>query len=411
MKKLTDFYKLTKEQRKDQLISINSELEFVDLPETTGDAMVENFVRLYQLPMGIATNFQIDGQLFQIPMAIEEPSVIAAASNGAKRIGNIETSIDERELIGEIVFLEIENLEEAKAILDKANHELIELAKSHSESMVNRGGGPTRIWTEIQDQFLTLYLGFNPCEAMGANAINHVLEAISGKIEEMINGNALMRILSNYQPDSLVRAYANLQISSLAPNLEDARQLANRIAEASNYARLDVYRATTHNKGIMNGIDAVVMATGNDWRAVNAGVHAYASHSGKYLPLSHWWIDGEYLKGDIALPLPVATVGGTISVHPAAKWSLQLLGNPNVEQLARIIAAVGLAQNFAAIRAIVSEGIQKGHMGLHARQLALQAGAVENEIPLLVDAIKKQKSISISIAEQLLTEIRSRTKQ
>ena len=340
-------------------------------------------------------------------MVIEEPSVVAAASNGAKRVGNIITTSQPRELIGQIILKEVIDPEQATAVIEKNEHYLLDLAKSFSINMVKRGGGPTRIWTKTFESYFTVYLGFNPCDAMGANAINHVLEALSEEVEQLVNGVALMRILSNYQPESLVTAKVKIPILSLANNQADSQLLAQNIVAASEYAHLDVYRATTHNKGIMNGIDAVLMATGNDWRAVSAGVHAYASHTGDYQSLTDWKIEEDYLVGKIELPLAVATVGGTLSVHPQAKQSLALLGNPDAQQLSEIIAAVGLAQNFAALRALVSEGIQKGHMSLHARQLAIQAGANEAEAPRLIELLKRQeKAISISVATELLAKMR-----
>lgn len=410
MTEIKGLYRLSPEQRRAMLkgnfpdVFIESDTQ---LTETTADAMIENYFQNYSLPMGIAPNFQINGQLYHIPMVIEEPSVVAAASNGAKRVGNIITTSQPRELIGQIILKEVIDPEQATAVIEKNEYYLLDLAKSFSINMVKRGGGPTRIWTKTFESYFTVYLGFNPCDAMGANAINHVLEALSEEIEQLVNGVALMRILSNYQPESLVTAKVKIPILSLANNQADSQLLAQNIVAASEYAHLDVYRATTHNKGIMNGIDAVLMATGNDWRAVSAGVHAYASHTGDYQSLTDWKIEEDYLVGKIELPLAVATVGGTLSVHPQAKQSLALLGNPDAQQLSEIIAAVGLAQNFAALRALVSEGIQKGHMSLHARQLAIQAGANEAEAPRLIELLKRQeKAISISVATELLAKMR-----
>ncbi|MBD3949473.1 hydroxymethylglutaryl-CoA reductase, degradative [Tuanshanicoccus lijuaniae] len=407
---LSGFYRLSREERNRE-IAMNlphlPELKVCALTDATGDAMIENYVGQYALPLGIATNFTIDGEAYVIPMAIEEPSVIAAASNGAKRVGNIHTTAQPRELIGQMVFEYSGDPDGLIANLNNQCDVLLKQAKILSPSMVARGGGPTRVWFEQKGEFIVGYLGFNPCDAMGANAINHVLEGLSPMIEAQHDMLALMRILSNYQPDSLVTAKCRVPIKSLDSQLEKAQVMATRIAAASRYAQLDPYRATTNNKGIMNGIDAVLMATGNDWRAVEAGVHAFASQDGSYQPLTTWTIEEHALVGKIKLPLAVATVGGTLSVHPTAQWSLELLGNPDAETLSRIIAAVGLAQNFAALRAIVSEGIQKGHMGLHARQLAIQVGATDQEREALIAQLKAAPSMSQRVAAELLEQIRS----
>lgn len=411
MTEIKGFYRLSPEVRRqllaDQFPDVFGKEADSLLTEEIADAMIENYIHNYALPMGIAPNFQINGQIYHIPMVIEEPSVIAAASNGAKRVGNIITQSQPRELVGQIIVKEVADFTKATAKIDQAKDHLLDLAKSYSINMVKRGGGPTRIWSQTFENYFTVYLGFNPCDAMGANAINHVLEALSEEVERLVNGVALMRILSNYQPESIVTATVKIPIDTLAATAEDSQILAENLVAASEYAHLDVYRATTHNKGIMNGIDAVLMATGNDWRAVSAGVHAYASHTGHYRALTEWTLENKDLIGKIELPLAVATVGGTISVHPQAKQSLALLGNPKAQQLSEIIAAVGLAQNFAALRALVSEGIQKGHMSLHARQLAIQAGATEAEAPLLIELLKAQKeAISISVVTELLEKMR-----
>lgn len=405
---LKGLYRLTPKERRTVLAQALPDIDTVmdnHLTEEIADAMIENYIRLYELPLGLATNFMIDGETLAIPMAIEEPSVIAAASNGGKRLGNIETQVQPRELVGQIVLNHVTDLQHAKRLIDQHHEAILRMAREHSSSMVARGGGPTRLWTEIKENYLTCYLGFNPCDAMGANAINHVLEAISDYMEDLVQGKALMRILSNYQPESITKAISRIKIVTLAKDVNQAQDLAQRIVSASQYATLDVYRATTHNKGIMNGIDAVLMATGNDWRAVEAGVHAYASHTGRYQPLTQWKIENDELVGEICLPLAVATVGGTISVHPVAQWALDVLGRPSAECLSRIIAAVGLAQNFAALRAIVSEGIQKGHMGLHARQLAVQVGATEEETSVLIQKLKAAPSMSVTVAKALLDDI------
>lgn len=406
MKPIKAFYQLSLAERQQLLSEMYGVTNMTaSLNTTVANAMVENYFSNYELPMGIATNFSINGQCLHIPMVTEEPSVIAAASNGAKRVGNIITTIDERELIGQIVF-DCHDYPESAQILETAKDYLFQEAQRLSKRMIERGGGPTRIWLNSFDDFVTLYIGYNPCEAMGANAINTLLEALSALIEAQYHIVAFMKILSNYQPESLAKARVAINIDMLASDSVMAHKIATKIAQASRYAHQDVYRAVTHNKGIMNGVDAVLIATGNDWRAVNASVHAFASRLGQYQPLTKWWIEQEQLIGEISLPLLVATVGGTLAVHSQAQLSLKMLNNPTADELAQIIASVGLAQNFSALRAIVTDGIQKGHMGLHARQLALQVGAVGDEVEKVVTLLKKAPAISQSVAQEILEKLR-----
>ncbi|HFI0463684.1 TPA: hydroxymethylglutaryl-CoA reductase, degradative [Streptococcus suis] len=408
MDRIEGFYRLDLDQRRALMEERMGQVTYPDLGPQIGDAMVENFLNYYQLPLGIATNLMVNGQTYQVPMVTEEPSVIAAASNGAKLLGNIRVEVDQRILIGQIVLDQVADLEGAKDKLQAAIPQLMDHAKVLTQSMVDRGGGPQGMWVEIKKNFLTLYVALDSQEAMGANAINQLLEDLTPYVSEITGGFALLRILSNYQDQALARAEASIPISRLSQDPDLAMQIAANIAAAAHYASLDPYRAVTHNKGIMNGIDAVLLATGNDWRAVNAGVHAFASRSGSYQPLSTWQVQGDDLVGQLTLPLAVATVGGTMKVHQQAQWSHRLLGNPNSQVLAGIIAALGLAQNFAALKALVTDGIQKGHMGLHARQLALQVGASPDEMPALVNALKTVPKMSQQVAEQILRDLRQK---
>lgn len=413
MEKVHQFYQMTTQQRQqfiDSMMPSNQSFNQLELAPKLGEKMIENYVGNYPLPLGLAVNFDIDGDIYHIPMATEEPSVIAAACNGAKRVGTITTSAQSRELIGQIVIdiREVTNTKriEIESIIQEYKEYWLEKAKELSYSMIQRGGGPTRLFIEQFDEFITIYLGFNPCDAMGANSINHILEMLAHDIEPKIGVPVLMSILSNYQIHNLSTATCQIPIQTLHSNKEEAQKIAKKIVAASQYAQLDVYRATTHNKGILNGIAAVLIATGNDFRAVEAGVHAFAARSGRYRGLSQWKIEGENIIGELTLPLAVATVGGTLSSHPLAQWSLQVLKSPTAQQLSRILVAVGLAQNFAAIRALVTEGIQKGHMSLHARQLCLQAGAKEEEIPLIIQQIPENIKINQDVIIEILKQIR-----
>lgn len=408
------FYKKSIDERLEILEDLNY-LQIDNLPHLDGELannMIENYLLNYEIPLGLAMNFIIDGKKCLIPMAIEEPSVVAAASNGAKILGNIRTEIDEKAVVGQIVLYQIKDVTYALNQIDANKESIFQKVESLCQSMIKRGGGPRKVWADVfedeEGSFISLYLSIDTCDAMGANTINTVLESISPYIEEITNSKFLMRIISNYSSESVVKAYAKLEINKLDSNIENARNIAKRIEKASIYANLDPYRAATHNKGIMNGIDAVVLATGNDFRAIEASAHSYASRNDGYKSLTKWRFDdkSDTLEGCIEIPLPVASLGGTISVHPIAQWSLRVLNNPSAKRLASIIAAVGLSQNFSAIRAIVTVGIQKGHMSLHARSVCKQVGADESEIEQLVDLLKKEDKINVNIAYKLLEKMR-----
>ena len=389
-------------------------IDDIQLPNLVADQMIENYVFNYQLPLGVAVNFIVNDIPYSVPMVVEEPSVIAAASNGAKKVGNIKAKMLKRETIGQIILPNVEKPMLIQEIINSNEQELMKIAKAASENMVKRGGGPRKIWTQTFEgdsgAFVTTYISFDPCEAMGANALNTVLENVAPRIATLTEHEPLMSILSNYATEAIVTARCEIPIISLDKDAMLAEEIAHNIALASEYAQIDPYRATTHNKGIMNGIDAVLIATGNDWRAVEAGVHAYASRSGVYRGLSKWKIDHSTneLVGEIELPLQLATVGGTISVHPTAQWALDLLHQPTANELAEIVASVGLAQNFAAIRALVTEGIQKGHMALQARSLALQVGADLTEVDEVVKKLRESDIMNSTKAKEILSLLRGK---
>lgn len=390
-------------------------LPSIQLKSSVADQMIENYVFNYSLPLGVAVNFNINGEYYAVPMVIEEPSVIAAASNGAKRLGNIQAWMGKREVVGQIILHQVVNPEETCHLIEAEYDRLLSLAKAASPNMVKRGGGPTKIWTKSfananhDNFFVTVYVSFDPCDAMGANSLNTVLESLKPVIETTTGYKGLMSILSNYATEAIVRAKAVVPVVSLNPNPILAEEIAQNFVAASHYAQVDTYRAATHNKGIMNGIDAVAIATGNDWRAIEAGAHAYAAKDGQYRSLSDWSINlaTNELVGTLELPLQVATVGGTITNHPTAQWSLELLRNPTANHLAEIIASVGLAQNYSALYALVTDGIQKGHMGLQARSLALQVGASIEEVPQVVTALKRHSTMNSTIATDILIALRA----
>lgn len=382
------------------------------LPEAYANQMIENYLFNYHLPLGVAVNLKVNNAEYVVPMAIEEPSVIAAASFGAKLLGNIQAETKERLLIGQIIMTVQQSMAEIQQIIKENKANLLDIASQASASMVRRGGGPRDIWVEEKEHpnrnYISIYLSLDPCDAMGANVINTVLEALSPTMESIIEGEVLMSILSNYQPQAVTIASAKVPFAHLSNDKDEAISLAERLEMASDYAWLDPYRATTHNKGIMNGIDAVVIATGNDWRAIEAGAHAYAVKDGQYRSLTKWQVnyENEMLEGSIEIPLQVATVGGTLSSHPTAKLALQMLNITSAKVLSNVIASVGLVQNFAAMRALVSEGIQKGHMRMQARALAMQVGATIEEIPAVVTQLNEAAQMNRDTARRILEEIR-----
>lgn len=397
-------------------------LEGLILDEDAADSMIENQLATYQLPYGVSLNFLIDNKEYVVPMAIEEPSVIAAASSAAKffsQHGGFQTAITERMMIGQAVLTQVPDMEKAVLTLEENEAMIIEAADAAHPSIVKRGGGAISMQIrqinadEERDHpdFLIVHLYIETLEAMGANIINTMMEAVLPSLEEYSGGQSLMGILSNYATECLATASCRVPASTLAKGQLSGEEVRDLIVLASQLAVADPYRAVTHNKGIMNGIDAVVLASGNDWRAIEAGAHAYASRSGQYRGLSTWRkSENGDLIGELTLPLPIGTVGGSISFHPGAKMTHQLLGNPNAETLESIIVSVGLAQNFSAVRALVTEGIQKGHMGLHSRSLAISAGAKGEEIEKVSSQLKIEKNKNLATAQSILEQIRQNIK-
>ena len=381
------------------------------LPLSIADQLTENVLSTFDLPFSLAPYFLINGRDYVLPMVTEEPSVVAAASFAAKliqRSGGFTTQGQHRQMIGEIALTEVEDRNTASKRILEDKETLLQLANEAYPSIVKRGGGARDLWVENKGDFLIVYLAVDPKEAMGANMLNTMLEALTDRIQKLSGGQALMAILSNLATRSLVSARCAIDFKALSRNPEEAIEIAHRMELASQLAQVDPYRAATHNKGIFNGIDALVLATGNDWRAIEAGAHAYAAQSGSYKGLSHWTSQPKEKKlyGEITLPMPVATKGGSIGLNPTVQVSHRLLGEPSAIELAGIIASLGLAQNFAALKALVTTGIQAGHMKLQARSLALLAGAKEEEVPRLVNQLLENKPFNLEKAQTLLQELR-----
>ena len=382
------------------------------LPISIADQLTENVLSTFDLPFSLAPYFLINGRDYLLPMVTEEPSVVAAASFAAKliqRSGGFTTQVHQRQMIGEIALSDVEDVEVASKRILEDKETLLQLANEAYPSIVKRGGGARDLWLEHKGNFLIVYLAVDPKEAMGANMLNTMLEALKPVLEELSQGQSLMGILSNYATDSLVTASCRVAFRYLSRQKDQGREIAEKIALASQFAQADPYRAATHNKGIFNGIDAILIATGNDWRAIEAGAHAFASRDGRYQGLSRWTLDleREELVGEMTLPMPVATKGGSIGLNPRVALSHELLGNPSAKELAQLIVSIGLAQNFAALKALVSTGIQQGHMKLQAKSLALLAGASESEVAPLVERLIADKTFNLETAQRYLENLRS----
>ncbi|QRZ30260.1 3-hydroxy-3-methylglutaryl-coenzyme A reductase [Lactococcus cremoris] len=378
------------------------------LDTTILDNLIENQISEFELPMGIAQNFVINGQSFLIPMVTEEPSVIAAASNGAKIAGNFVAEIKERLMRGQIVFYDVKNSDKiANEILEK-QEKIFEQAELSYPSIVKRGGGLREVSSRIfsSQKFLSVDVKVDVKDAMGANIINSILEGIAELFRRWFpDEKILFSILSNYATESLVKVTCEIPVERLSKKA-DGYEIGQKIMAASQYSKIDPYRASTHNKGIMNGINAVILATGNDTRAISAAIHAYAAKDGAYQGLANWELQEKMLVGELEIPLPVATVGGGVKVLPKAQAAMEILGIRDAKELAKVIAAVGLAQNLAALRALVSEGIQQGHMSLQARSLALSVGAQADEIAILSQQLRKEKVMNQEVAQNLLKNLR-----
>ena len=413
---ISKFFEKSRQERLDVVANFanlsNEELEILQNDDggisfDKADKMVENAIGTFSLPLGIATNFKINGKDYVVPMVIEEPSVIAAASKGAKvaRIkGGFEVSADESFSIGQIQMLDVD-IPSAISKIKNATHEIIQLANSKSNTLSKMNKGAKEISCKEIDtpsgKMLIVELLIDVGDAMGANVTNTMCEAVSPLIEKITGGRALLRILSNYSTRRMVKAKAVFEKEAVG-----GEQVVDNIISAFEFADNDVYRAVTHNKGIMNGTIAVANAVGQDSRAIEAAANAYAAQTGKYRSLSKWSKDDEgNLVGTLEIPLSVGIVGGIVNVHPVAKVCAKILGASSTQELACVMTATGLAQNYSAIRALSTEGIQKGHMRLHARNLASAAGARSDQIDEIVQKMIKEKKISLDRAKELLEQI------
>ncbi|MFN8481649.1 MAG: hydroxymethylglutaryl-CoA reductase, degradative [Anaerolineae bacterium] len=376
----------------------------------TAASMVENVAGLFGLPFAIAVNFTINGRDVLIPMVVEEPSVVAAASHAARLIrdgGGFQTASDPPLMIGQVQLLDVADLDCAEAAILAARADLMALADEQAPSIVARGGGARDIEVRRLDSrvgpMLVVHILVDTRDAMGANAINTVAEALAPRLAALSGGRSHLRILSNLADRRLARATCRVPHPALASDGADGTAVVRAIVEAQAFAEADPYRAVTHNKGVMNGIDPVIIATGNDWRAVEAAAHAWAARSGQYGPLTVWdQAENGDLTGRIELPLALGVVGGTTRAHPMARLALKILGVTSASQLAEIAACVGLAQNLGAMRALATEGIQRGHMTLHARQVALAAGATGAAVQRVADQLVAEGNVRLARAAELL---------
>jgi len=369
------------------------------------DKMVENVIGTYELPLGIATNFLINGNDYLIPMVIEEASVIAAASNAAKiaRIkGGFTTYADEPLMLGQIQVFNLDDVEVAQIEILRHKKEIIELANTCDPTLVKFGGGCKDIEVrKIDDGMLVVHLLVDCRDAMGANAVNTMTEKVKEKIKELTGGNVLLRIITNLAIYRKAYSYATYDKEALG-----GEEVVDKILMAYKFAASDIFRCATHNKGIMNGIDALIIATGNDFRAIEAGAHSYAAMQG-YAPLTHYSKDKDgNLVGSIAMPMAVGTIGGATKVHPQARTNLKILNVKSAGELAGIAVSLGLAQNLAALRALATEGIQRGHMELHARNIAISVGVPVEIADKIVKIMIKDKKISMNYAKEIFEKIK-----
>ena len=416
---MTGFHRLSRRERLERVQNLcglsNEDIDVLSgktpLPHEIAEHLIENVVGYFPIPLGVATHFRIDGRDLLIPMAVEETSIIAASSATAKWIqkeGSIRTYSKGSLIIGQVQLPNVKNVKNARRILHDKRDLLMGLANACIPGLVNRGGGVRdfairEVPPPSEDgMMLVLHVLCDPCDAMGANLINQVCEALKPRVEELTGEKVGLCILSNLVDSKLVAA--EVIIRNIDP------KVGLGIQEATLFAKADPYRASTHNKGVLNGIDPILIATGNDWRAVEAGVHAYAARSGRYEPVTSWHVEGSDLIGRIEIPLAVGTCGGMTRIHPTARVALKMLKVSRAEDLARICAAVGLVQNLGALKALATVGIVKGHMQLHAANLAIAAGAEVHEIAQVRDRLAQvllvEKNINLSHAKEILEAIR-----
>ena len=419
------FYQLSVEERlrelRDRGILTEGDYESLStgsyiLTAMKADRLTENVIGVFSMPMGLGLNFAINGRDYLVPMVVEEPSIIAAVSSAAllvRQSGGFTSTADAPLIIGQVQVLDVADPDAARERILDGRQRILDLANSTHPNMVARGGGALDVEVHRRGtsagngELLVVHLVVDSRDAMGANLVNTMCEAVGPLIEELSGGRVFLRILSNLTDRAMVRARAVIAVDGLATEHFSGADVRDGIILAGEFAELDIYRATTHNKGIMNGIDAVAIATGNDWRAIEAAAHAYASTSGRYLPLTSWSKDAAgNLVGEIELPLKVGTVGGQVQSNPAVRIAYNILGTESARELAEIMAAVGLAQNLAALKALSTEGIQPGHMRLHARSVAVAAGAAEEEFDEVVERLVASGDIKVWKAQKIIEALR-----
>ena len=413
---ISGFYKLSMDERRKLLSElVNLDQDEIEILDTLGyfkpsqlDTLIENVVGSYQLPMGLAFNFKINNKDYIIPMVIEEPSVVAAASNGAKmarKHGGFQSENVPSVMISQIQITHIPDIESAKKLIADNKDQILKIANEQDPILNELGGGALDL--ELRDlntgkgKMLIIHLLVNVLDAMGANVVNTMAEAISPFIENLTKGKIYLRILSNLATHRIAKSKATFD-----KDLLGGPEVVEGILNAYEFAAADPYRATTHNKGIMNGIVALTMATGNDTRAIESGAHAYASLSGQYSPLTKFEVDSKgNLVGEIIVPLALGIIGGMTKIHPMARIALKILNVESANELSQVCAALGLAQNVAALRALASEGIQKGHMALHSRNIAKIAGVPENLVEEVAKKMIKENKIRVDFAKEILRKI------
>ena len=418
--RLSGFYKLSVEDRRNKVAQLSGlspeEIDALashgELSEAAADRMIENVIGTMSLPVGVATNFVIDGKPYLIPFCVEESSIVAAASNMAKRClvnGGFRTNNDDPVMIAQIQVLDLPDVEVAAEAVLTAKYELMAMCNSLPSTMIKLGGGCKDIITRSIDsmsgRMLIVHLLVDTRDAMGANAVNTMAELVSGKIEEITGGRGHLMILSNLATHRLAKVEATFTPEELSDDgtRENGSKIISGILEAHHFAMADPYRAATHNKGIMNAISAIALACGQDWRAIEAGCHAWAAvEEGTYTSMTRWSRnDDGNLVGRIETPMAVGIVGGASKVHPAARANLSILGVESAQELAGIMAAAGIAQNLGAMRALATSGIQAGHMKLHAKNMAVSAGAIGDEIEQVANIVNAQSG---PVTQQLVKD-------
>ncbi|WP_394832768.1 hydroxymethylglutaryl-CoA reductase, degradative [Pendulispora rubella] len=419
--RLPGFHKVSIQERRTlvadvtgtEMAALESSLESGGLEAEVADKFVENVLGTYALPFGVALNVRVNGKDYVVPMVVEEPSVVAAASNAARMIragGGFLAEVDPPLMVSQVQLTNVRDPRGAEERILARREELLALADRAVPGLVVRGGGARDLEVRSigtpEDEMLVVHIVVDCQDAMGANLVNGVAEAVGERLAELAHGQVGLRILSNLCDKRKVRLRCSVAADDLATEGMPGSRVIDGIVNASRFAELDPYRAATHNKGIMNGIDAVVIATGNDWRAVEAGAHAYAARSGRYAPLATWRRHGERLVGSLEMPMALGTVGGTLRVHRAARLALLLLGVPSAGELASVCAAVGLASNLAAVRALATDGIQRGHMALHARSVAIAAGAKGSTVERIAAMIVEARDITLEGAKRAIEVLR-----